>query len=76
MAAIDNISAQFDGVSTTFPFTVAGVSTTLPPIREMDVNIGGRELYEGSDFTVVNTNLIFTSPPFELETCRPQKVER
>ena len=71
---IDNISASFDGLVTTFPLTVNGVAPTILPINEQQllINIGGvpqqPDPSGANGFRLVAGNIVFSSAPSIGET--------
>ena len=71
---IDNISASFDGLVTTFPLRVAGVAPTILPINEQQVliNVGGVPQQPDpsgvNGFKLLAGNIVFSSAPSAGET--------
>ena len=71
---IDNISASFDGLVTTFPLTVNGVAPTILPINEQQllINVGGvpqqPDPSGANGFRLVAGNIVFSSAPSIGET--------
>ena len=71
---IDDISASFDGLVTTFPLTVNGVAPTILPINEQQVliNVGGvpqqPDPSGANGFRLVAGNIVFSSAPSIGET--------
>ena len=71
---IDDISASFDGLVTTFPLTVNGVAPTILPINEQQVliNVGGVPQQPDpsgvNGFKLLAGNIVFSSAPSFGET--------
>ena len=71
---IDDISASFDGLVTTFPLTVGGLAPTILPINEQQVliNVGGVPQQPDptgvKGFKLFAGNIVFSSAPSIGET--------
>lgn len=64
MAQFDNISASFDGTTTSFALTISGSPVALPAKRDIDIKVGGVEHYEGTDFTIAGSTITFSVAPY------------
>ncbi len=62
---IDDISGSFDGVTTTFPLTIASVAYAPTPTSNIMVFIGGVAQTPGATqaYTITGTNISFVSAP-------------
>jgi hypothetical protein len=71
---IDDISASFDGLVTTFPLRVGGVAPTILPINEQQllINVGGVPQQPDpsgvNGFKLLAGNIVFSSAPSAGET--------
>jgi len=61
--ALDDISGSFDGIETTFPLTSNASQITSPSPQSLIINLGGVIQDPTGDYTVLGSNLIFSTPP-------------
>jgi len=66
---VDNISGSFNGSTDTFSLAISGVSLTPLNPQQLRVVLGGIVQEPGVDYTVSNSNIIFTTPPSTLLDC-------
>jgi hypothetical protein len=60
---MDDISASFDGVETSFPITVGGTAFNPPTAFAMMVSLGNVVLNPGVAFSISGSTIDFTTPP-------------
>lgn len=60
---LDNLSAQFDGSTLSFPMTSSGSPVSVSDLDRLLIHIGGVLQDSGVDFTVSGTSLIFSTAP-------------
>ena len=68
MATFDNIASSFNGVQTTFALAVGGSPYAFPVQRTLDISVGGVLNYEGTDYTIAGSDIIFIAPPLSGNT--------
>jgi len=68
MATFDNIASSFNGVQTTFALAVGGSPYAFPVQRTLDISVGGVLNYEGTDYTIAGSDIIFNVPPLSGNT--------
>jgi hypothetical protein len=60
---LDDISASFDGITTSFPITSSGLAITPVNPASLRINLGGVIQDSSNDYTISGSNLIFSTPP-------------
>ena len=63
MAQFDNISSLFNGATTTFTLSVGSTPVGFPEARDLDIKVAGVGLFEGTDFTISGSDIIFNVAP-------------
>ena len=61
--SLDDISASFDGVQTTFALTSGGGAVYPASPQSLIINLGGVVQDPSDDYTVSGSNIIFSTPP-------------
>jgi hypothetical protein len=62
---LDDVSASFDGIATSFPLAISGIPYTPAPISNIMVFVGGVAQVPGAGnaYIIVGSNISFTSAP-------------
>ena len=60
---LDDISASFNGITTSFSITSNGTALTPPSPQSLIINLGGVVQDPSDDYSVSGSNLIFSTPP-------------
>lgn len=60
---LDDISASFNGSTTTFPLTSSSSSITPPSSQTLIINLGGVVQDPSDDYSVSGSNIVFSTPP-------------
>jgi len=60
---LDDISGSFNGIGQTFGLTSGGVSITPLNAGQLVINLGGVVQSPAIDYTVLSSNITFTTPP-------------
>jgi len=60
---LDELDNQFNGSATTFALKLGGTAFKPETAAQLNVHIDGIYMVPGADFTVSNTNIVFTKAP-------------
>ena len=60
---IDDISSSFNGSNTAFTLQSGGLNVSPGSVNQLFVNLGGVMQNPGTDFTISNYTITFTTPP-------------
>ena len=60
---LDDISGSFNGGNTAFTMQVAGLNTSAGSANQLFISVGGVLQNPGTDFTVADSTLTFTTAP-------------
>ncbi len=60
---LDDISGSFNGGNTAFTMQVGGLNTSAGSVNQLFISVGGVLQNPGTDFTVADSTITFTTPP-------------